>query len=178
VADAQLVGQIAAAGITALAAVGGAFLGSRSTKRSTEVEDKRAKEIADVADKRMKEIAEAEDKRIREIAAAEDKRIKDIASAEDQRIREAAAWDRIHGFVTMALSTNRTESYVGVVLLQKWKPVWSSRQDQLDFIRDVLDALTAAPVQAYGGSRTFQTSPPPLSTMPVSPALMASGGTP
>jgi hypothetical protein len=188
VADAQLVGQIAAAGITALASAGAAFLGSRSANRSTEVEDKRAKEIAETqdkrakeiaeaADRRIKEIADAEDKRIREIAAAEDKRMKDIATAEDQRVREAAEWDRIHRIVTMAFSTNRTESYVGMVLLQKWKPVWSGRPEQLEFIRDALDALTAAPVQAYGGSQTFETSPSPLSPTPASSAPMASGGT-
>jgi hypothetical protein len=149
VADPQLVGQIVAAGITALASGGAAFLGSRSANRNTDVEDQR----------------------VREIAEAEDKRIKEIAAAEDQRAKDAAEWDRIHRMVTMAFSTNRTESYVGMDLLRKSKADWNDNPEQRKFIRNVLTAMTAAPVQAYVGNQTpVVTGPPPL------PSTMSSPG--
>lgn len=45
--DAQLVGQIVAAGVTAVASGGAAFLGVRTANRTTKVEDERAKDTAD-----------------------------------------------------------------------------------------------------------------------------------
>ena len=102
VADPQLVGQIVAAGITALASGGAAFLGSRSANRNTDVEDKRAKEIA---------------------------------AAEAERAERAAEWDRIHRMVTMACSTNQTESYVGMDLLEKSRTDWNDNPEQRKFIR-------------------------------------------
>jgi hypothetical protein len=164
VADGQLVGQIVAAVVTFIGTGGAAFLGARAANRNTDVEDKRAKEIA-----------EAEDRRTKEIAAAEDRRIKELAAAEAQRAKEAAEWDRIHRMVTMAFSTNPLESYVGVALLQKSKADWNPEQTK--FIRDVLSALIAAPVQAYGGSQTtVVTSPSPVPTAPV--AAQSVGGKP
>jgi hypothetical protein len=47
VADPQLVGQIVAGGLTAVASAGAAFLGAWSANRSTKVEDARAKETAE-----------------------------------------------------------------------------------------------------------------------------------
>jgi hypothetical protein len=114
VADAQRVGQIAAAGITALASAGAAFLGSRSAKRNTEVEDRRAKEIADVQDKRAKEIAEAQDRRIKEIAEAEDKRIKEIAAAENKRIKDIAAAEAQRAERQRRLGSHSPNSHHGV----------------------------------------------------------------
>ena len=45
--DAQLVGQLVAAGVTALASGGAAFLGVRAANRTTDVEDKRAEDTAE-----------------------------------------------------------------------------------------------------------------------------------
>ena len=79
------------------------------------------------------------------------------------------------------VSTNGTESYVGIDLLQKSKADWNDNPEQRTFIRNVRAALTAAPVQACGGSQTtVVTNPSPLSSTPVPSvpsAPMASGGT-
>jgi hypothetical protein len=96
------------------------------------------------------------------IGARAANRTTDITEA---RAKENAEWDRIHRVVTMACSTNPTESYVGMDLLQKSKSDWNNNTEQRKFIRRVCDALTAAPVQAYrGGQTTVVTSPPPRPT--------------
>jgi hypothetical protein len=152
VADGQLVGQAVAAVVTGLATVGAAawaaFAGARTANRSTEVEDKRA----------------------REIAAAEDRRTKEIAAAEAQRAKEAAEWDRLHRMVTMAFSTNETEAFVGMDLLEKSMADWNDNPEQRKFIKNVLAAMTAGPVQAFSGSQTpVVTSASPLQSVPPAP---------
>jgi hypothetical protein len=58
VADGQVWGQIIAAGLTALASGGAAFVGVRTANRNTDVEDRRARETALAEEKRAKEAAE------------------------------------------------------------------------------------------------------------------------
>lgn len=83
--------------------------------------------------------------------------------AQDKREREAAEWARITSWVTMACSQNPTEAYVGLYHLQQAKGDWNDNQEQREFIKRTLLALSAAPAQAYHGGATTVVSPPPPS---------------
>jgi hypothetical protein len=81
----------------------------------------------------------------------------------DERAKETAEWERVRWMVTMALSENPNEAYVGVYLLEKSKDDWNSNPEQRALIKRTLEALNAPAVQAYrGGQTTVVTSPPPL----------------
>lgn len=48
----------------------------------------------------------------------------------NERAKETAEWERIRWMVTMALSRNDDEAYVGVYLLEKSKDDWNSNPEQ------------------------------------------------
>jgi hypothetical protein len=76
----------------------------------------------------------------------------------------------------MACSTNQTESYVGVDLLEKSKADWFDDPDQRRFVWRICDALTAAPAQAYrGGQTTVVTGPSPTGASPQLTSLSPGG---
>jgi hypothetical protein len=80
----------------------------------------------------------------------------------NERAQKTAEWERIDRLVTMACSTNDTEAYVGLYLLQQSKADWNSDPKQRAHIRRTLEALNAPAIQAYrGGQTTVVTSPPP-----------------
>lgn len=100
-------------------------------------------------------------------------------TAEDARAKETAEWERIRWMVTMALSRNNDEAYVGVYLLETSKDDWNSNPEQQALIKRTLEALTAPAVQAYrGGQTTIVTSQPPSVLPPPSSPSSSTGGPP
>jgi hypothetical protein len=80
----------------------------------------------------------------------------------DERAKETAEWERIRWMVTMALSRNDDEAYLGVYLLEQSKADWNSNPEQRTFVRRVLEALNDPAIQAYReGKTTVVTNPPP-----------------
>jgi hypothetical protein len=88
----------------------------------------------------------------------------------DERAQKTAEWERIDRLVTMACSTNPTESYVGLYHLEQAKADWKDDPEQRAFIKHTLEALNAPAIQAYReGQRKFVTGPPPSAPPPPPP---------
>jgi hypothetical protein len=80
----------------------------------------------------------------------------------DERAKETAEWERLRWVASLASSTNPTEAYLGVYLLEQSKADWNNNPEQRTFVRRVLEALNDPAIQAYReGKTTVVTNPPP-----------------
>jgi hypothetical protein len=83
---------------------------------------------------------------------------------EDARAREAAEWERISQSVDLAVSSDPIKSYVGIQLLVNSKADWNSNPEQRAFIKQILEALIAPAIQAYGQGKTSVVTSTPESS--------------